>query len=72
MAPVRPALACLSILAAAAPALAQTPTVPGLYFPEWYDQNAREKNPLPPELKLISYYFARASVTNQVADPSGL
>jgi hypothetical protein len=62
----------LAVTSMAPTARAQTPTVPGVYFPEWYDVSAREKNPVPPELRLINYFFARASVTNEVADPSGL
>lgn len=62
----------LAVTTVATTGRAQTPTVPGVYYPEWYDANAREKNPVPPELRLINYFFARASVTNEVADPSGL
>jgi hypothetical protein len=51
---------------------AQTPPVPGTYFPEWYDRQAREHDAEPQQLRLINYFFSRVSVTNAVGDPTGL
>ena len=51
---------------------AQTPTVPGVAFPEWYDREAREHDAAPQQFRLISYFFARATVTNALGDPAGL
>jgi hypothetical protein len=50
---------------------AQTP-VPGLHYPEWLEKNGRSSEPTPSEFKLINYFFTRGSVTNQLADPTGL
>ncbi len=69
-----PTAAALAVLATLAPlaAAAQTPTVPGLWYPDWYDASARPAEPLPPQLRLISYFFTRATFTNALGDPSGL
>jgi len=49
------------------------PPVPGLDAQlEWRDENGREDDPKPDQLQIINYFFTRASVTNQLADPSGL
>jgi len=45
---------------------------PGLHYPEWAEDNDRSSDPTPSEFKFISYFFARATMTNQLADPSGL
>lgn len=70
-APLR-TLALAAALLAAGPALAQTPTVPGLYYGGWYDANAREHDAPPQEFRLINYFFTRATATNLIGDPSGL
>lgn len=71
-----PRTAALALLAALAlaplRAPAQTPPVPGLYFPDWYDRHAREKDAPPQQFRLINYFFTRASFTNALGDPSGL
>lgn len=51
---------------------AQTPSVPGVSYPEWYDASAREHDAPPQQFRLISYFFTRATVTNAVGDPTGL
>lgn len=61
------ALASLPASVMAAPAGA-----PGLYLPEWQEQNARPGEPMAPELSLLNYFFTRATYTNMVADPAGL
>jgi len=71
MAKLRP-LALTAALLAAGPALAQTPTVPGLYYDGWYDSSAREHDAPPQEFRLINYFFTRGTFTNAVGDPSGL
>lgn len=53
-------------------AAAQSPAVPGLYFPDWYDQHAREHDAPPQQLRLINYFLTRATFTNALGDPSGL
>lgn len=69
----RPLGALLVALLLAPPAArAQTPAVPGVYFPEWYDAEAREHDAAPQQLRLINYFFTRATVTNAVGDPTGL
>ena len=45
---------------------------PGLHYGQWLSDNDREAEPQPQELSLISYFFTRGTVTNQLADPSGL
>lgn len=66
-------LACtLAVLLTATPAYAAGPGAPGLHYLEWIEDNEREADPDPDELKLISYFFTRATLTNQLADPSGL
>ncbi|MGC3999899.1 MAG: hypothetical protein QM767_21645 [Anaeromyxobacter sp.] len=68
-----PALLLLAALAlGAAPARGQTPTMPGLYYPTWYDRHAREKDAEPQQFRLINYFFTRVSYTNTIGDPSGL
>ena len=59
-----------ALLSVAGPASA-TP-VHGLHYPEWQESNDRSADPTPSEFKLISYFFARGTVTNQLADPAGL
>ena len=71
MAMIRP-LALAAALLLAGPALAQTPTVPGLYHPDWIDAASRKDEAAPQELKLINYFFTRGTFTNAVGDPSGL
>jgi hypothetical protein len=63
----------LALLALASPesAWAQAPSTPGIYA-EWQDAKEREKDAPARELTLINYFLTRASLTNQVADPSGL
>jgi hypothetical protein len=54
-------------------AAASTPVSgPGLHYLEWLEKNERSQDPLPSEFKLISYFFVRATATNQLADPAGL
>ncbi len=45
---------------------------PGLHYGEWHADNDRSAQPDPKELSLISYFFTRGTVTNQLADPAGL
>ncbi len=54
------------------PARAQDATMPGLYLPEWQEARDRSKDELPPQLRLINYFFTRATYTNEIGDPSGL
>ncbi|MBU8900010.1 hypothetical protein KRR26_30820 [Corallococcus sp. M34] len=54
------------------PAVAQTSTVPGLYYGDWLDAKDREEDAKPREFVLINYFFTRLSVTNSIGDPSGL
>jgi hypothetical protein len=54
------------------PAWAEGSTpVPGAYA-EWREARDREHDAEPREFTLINYFFSRATVTNQVGDPSGL
>ncbi len=74
--PSRSALARL-LLAALLPgavALAKGPIapLPGANASEWYERKDRSDDPPWGEFKWINYFFARASVTNMVGDPSGL
>jgi hypothetical protein len=61
----------LAALGTSSPARAQGPSVPGIYA-EWQDAKEREKDAPAREFTLINYFLTRVSVTNQVADPSGL
>ncbi|MBF5043580.1 hypothetical protein FGE12_14380 [Aggregicoccus sp. 17bor-14] len=61
----------LGLLGFAAPAWAQRPSVPAPYS-EWQDAQEREKDAQPREFSLINYFFTRATLTNQLGDPSGL
>lgn len=53
------------------PVSASPTTVPGVYA-QWQEDKDREKDAEPREFGLINYFFTRATVTNQVGDPSGL
>lgn len=67
-----------------APAYAQTrpspPGVPeplsadadGAHYAAWREENERDADPEPSEFDFISYYLARGTLTNQLADPAGL
>ncbi len=48
------------------------PAGPGPLFLEWQERALRENDPEPKEFSLINYFFTRGTVTNQLADPSGL
>ena len=48
------------------------PSGPGPLFLEWEERASREADPEPKEFSLINYFFTRGTVTNQLADPSGL
>lgn len=48
------------------------PTGVGLTPAAWAAESDRSSDPLPGEFTLINYFFARATLTNQLADPSGL
>lgn len=61
-----------SLTLAGTTAQAMPPTGPGLHYLEWLERNERSADPLPSELKLISYFFVRGTFTNQLADPAGL
>jgi hypothetical protein len=64
--------AAASLLGAAGVAWAGPP-VPGLdAHLHWHDKNGREDDPKPDQVQIINYFFTRATVTNQLADPSGL
>ena len=62
----------LASLLAAGPALAQSPTVPGINHGDWADTSSREHDAPPQEFRLINYFFTRGTFTNLVGDPSGL
>lgn len=68
--------ACVLFVAASpASASAQStsgPAAPGLYHPEWQDRSDRSAEPEPKQFSLINYFFARGTVSNVLADPSGL
>lgn len=66
------AIVSLVALFSASAALAAPPTGPGPLYVEWLDSNPVDGDPEPSELKFISYFFARATATNQLADPTGL
>jgi hypothetical protein len=61
-----------AVLLAPAAAQAMPETGPGLHYLEWLERNERSADPTPSEFKLISYFFLRTSVTNQLGDPTGL
>jgi hypothetical protein len=62
-----------SLLLSSSTAFASSPPVgPGPLFVEWEDRSLRESDPEPKEFSLINYFFTRSTVTNQLADPSGL
>ncbi|MCA9619228.1 MAG: hypothetical protein KC731_09400 [Myxococcales bacterium] len=44
----------------------------GAHYAPWKEAHDREADPEPPEFQFISYFFTRGTVTNQLADPSGL
>ena len=69
-----PALAALlGVWAAPSSAWAVGPPVPGIdAYAEWYERSNRESDPKPDQFQLINYVFVRATLTNQLADPSGL
>jgi hypothetical protein len=69
---IRNAALALAVTVAARDAAAQSPPVPGVYYPEWYDTSAREREPEAPSFRLINYFLTRASFTNAVGNPSGL
>jgi hypothetical protein len=48
------------------------PDGPGLNYLEWEERRSRSDDPDPPELSIINYFFTRGTITNQLADPSGL
>ena len=63
-------IGCLTLLAAPA-AAAPTPGA-GDAYGAWEAGADRSADPLASEFKLINYFFMRATVTNMLADPSGL
>jgi hypothetical protein len=65
-------IAAIAISLTPSMTIAAPPSGPGPLFVEWQDRNAHDAEPEPTEFKLVSYFFARASITNQLADPSGL
>ncbi|MGA9525882.1 MAG: hypothetical protein WBV82_30765 [Myxococcaceae bacterium] len=66
--------AALIVIAIALPAAAQSPTtpLPGSSYGEWKAEKERDDDAPLSEFRLINYFFVRASLTNQLADPSGL
>jgi hypothetical protein len=68
-----PLAASLCTLAAASPSAASGPPVPSLdYHTDWQEHSDRDADPKPDALQLLNYFFLRATVTNQIGDPSGL
>lgn len=65
-------VALLALALAPIRAAPQTPPVPGLYYPDWYDRYARDKDAPAQQFRLINYFFTRASLTNAIGDPAGL
>jgi hypothetical protein len=65
---------CAAAVAAllAAPARAAGPTTPGTLYADWSEEHGRAREEPPPQFQWINYFFARATLTNQVADPAGL
>ncbi len=66
--PAMPAAAGTTTVLAPDPGAEST----GLSPEAWAAESDRSADPLPSEFRLINYFFARASFTNQLADPSGL
>ena len=67
------ALLATSILLFAQTARASSPpSGPGPLYLEWEERVSREADPEPKEFSLVNYFFTRGTVTNQLADPSGL
>ncbi len=65
-------IAALFALGFCGPAAASPPSGPGGYYQDWVTRSDRSADPDPAEFKLINYFFTRATVSNQIADPSGL
>jgi hypothetical protein len=53
-------------------ARAEGPVAPVDSLPDYRDEKNRENDGFLSDFRFISYFFARATVTNMVADPSGL
>ena len=51
---------------------ATPPAGTGLHLEDWTARSDRAELPEPREFKLINYFFTRLTLTNQLADPSGL
>ncbi|WP_233582901.1 hypothetical protein [Corallococcus sp. CA053C] len=66
------AMLALGLAGLSLPAAAQTTTVPGLYYGDWFDEKDREEDAKPREFILINYFLTRLSLTNSVGDPAGL
>ncbi len=69
------ALAFVCAALTGTPAALADPPVPlgaGLTERDWRAEASRDAEPDAQEFKLINYFFTRVSVTNQLADPSGL
>lgn len=62
----------LGLAGGSTPAEASGPSVPIAAYDAWKEANSREKDGEPREFVLINYFFTRLTVTNQVADPTGL
>jgi len=56
----------------AMPALAQPVPGAGDAYARWQAESDRNADLVPPEFKLINYYFLRGTITNMLADPAGL
>jgi hypothetical protein len=81
---VRYVLGALAFALGLSPGLAraQGPAPPGLYadpdgeqtvdHDAWLEDNDRSEDSAPPEFQFISYFLARGSALNELADPSGL
>lgn len=70
--PVLYAALAISCLLLVPGARAQRAVVPGLHYNAWEEANDRSDESEYKEFTLINYFFARGTVTNQLADPSGL
>ncbi len=65
-------LPVLAVALAFAPAAGAQPVTPGTLSVGWHEQHDRDRESAPPQFQWINYFFARATLTNQVGDPTGL